>query len=93
MDLLNLDQKNKLHANRKIEEHLKLKRTFYLSIVIRVSESLTPLLPNELDQVDLVAVIIRKTDPDVIGLVDGSGMSLDEICDIFACAAVGDAGH
>ena len=93
MDLLTLDQKNKLHANMKIDEHLKLKRKFYSSIVVRVRESLTVLLPNELDQVDLVGVIIRKTDPDVLGLVDRSGMSLDEICDIFARVAVGDAGN
>jgi hypothetical protein len=86
MELLTLNQLNKLRSVPQVEEHLKRNIKLYVSIARRVRLNFPEY--GELDRVDLVSVMIKKTDGDVFGL-DGKGMSVDEICDLFAREAVG----
>jgi hypothetical protein len=87
MNLLTLIQLNKLRSAPQIEEHLKLTIKLYINIARRVRKSFPEY--HELDRVDMVIVMIKQSDPDIFGL-DGKGMSVDEICEIFAREAVGE---
>jgi hypothetical protein len=87
MDLLTLIQLNKLKAAPQVEEHLKRNIKFYVQIARRVRTSFPEY--HELDRVDVVIVLIKQSDQDIFGL-DGKGMSVDEICEIFAREAVGE---
>lgn len=86
MQLLTLNQSNKLNSTPQVEEHLKRRIDFYVSIAKRVRVFFPEF--NELDRADFVSLLVKKTDQDVYGL-DGKGMSVDEICDLFARVAVG----
>jgi hypothetical protein len=86
MELLTLDQRNKLEAAPQVYDHLQQLRPFYLSIARRVLRDEKEL--EEIDRVDFVALFIKKYDKDVFGL-DGKGMSVDEICNLYARAVVG----
>jgi hypothetical protein len=87
MDLLTLIQLNQLKANPRIDDHLRRNIKLYVQIARRIRINFPEY--RELDRVDLVIVLIKQSDPDVFGL-DVKGISVDEICDIFAREAVGE---
>ena len=86
MELLTLDQKNELDASPRLSEHLQRMRPFYLAIARRARADYPDF--HEIDRVDIVALIIKKTDKDVFGFAD-KGMSVQETCEIFARSVVG----
>jgi len=88
MELMTLKQKNKLRSNPRVEEYLERRRQYYLTIARRVKEQ-NPDLPNDIDRIDIVVQLIESFDADVYGLDGTGGMSVDEICGLFARSVVG----
>jgi hypothetical protein len=88
MDLLTSDQKNELSANAILREHLEAKIDYYVYIAKTVRLSV-PKEFTDLDRVDFVIVWINKSDKDIIGIAGRASMSIRDVCEIYARAAVG----
>jgi hypothetical protein len=86
VELLTLDQLNRLDTTPQVCSHFNRVRLYYLSLARRVLSEDKEMA--EIDRVDFVALYIKKYDRDVSGL-DGKGMSIEEICNLYARAVVG----
>jgi hypothetical protein len=59
MELLTIEQKNKLNSLPQVRGHLDRQWKFYLRIAIHVKE-IFPEYPQDIDRVDIVATMIKK---------------------------------
>jgi hypothetical protein len=83
---LTKDEINRLHATPQVNQHLTKVVDFYKGVAYRVLQAFPEF--SEEDRVKLVVVLIKKYDQDVYGL-EGKGMSVDDICKIYAASVIG----
>ena len=86
--LLTLEMQHELESNSLLAENLKQKKRLYRDIARHARENYPEF--HDIDRVDIVALIIRKTDPDIPAIAEKiKGMSVQEICEIYARSVVG----
>ena len=92
MGLLTLEQMHELQSIPLLGENLERKRRLYIIIARNVRDEARKHYPlfQDIDRVDIVALYIRKTDQDIPAIAEKlKGVSVQEICEIYARSVVG----